>query len=372
MNYRHDGVAGRGHFRVPAVVDYEPALIPEFTYANPPEATIDLVKLWAVVWRNRLIIAAIVVVSLAFGVLSLFLSQPTYRATASVEINNQPIKVLGTEEFQQSSTSQETDRLLQTEVDILRSGGLAELVVNDLHLASGTLALPHPRSKPISPQIQQQLIVKKLQGGLVVTLPRNSRVVPVSFDSSDPCARCKGRQQLRREPHSPDVRAPLRHFPRYSKEFLQNQLELYQGSARTIGARAPRLCPLGRASSIQTPGLARGNNSGNNAQRSLTSSNLVDLNQSLAVAQNARIQAEGRWRQAQSTPGMSLPEVLTNPAIQQMTQKRAELQSQYEQDLQRRKPEYPAVQQRTSASANLTVRLRPWQAASGTASVISI
>ena len=34
MNYRHDGVAGRGHFRVPAVVDYEPALIPEFTYAN--------------------------------------------------------------------------------------------------------------------------------------------------------------------------------------------------------------------------------------------------------------------------------------------------------------------------------------------------
>ena len=151
MNYRHDGVAGRGHFRVPAVVDYEPALIPEFTYANPPEATIDLVKLWAVVWRNRLIIAAIVIVSLAFGVLSLFLSQPTYRATASVEINNQPIKVLGTEEFQQSSTSQETDRLLQTEVDILRSGGLAELVVNDLHLASDA-RFATPASKPISPQ----------------------------------------------------------------------------------------------------------------------------------------------------------------------------------------------------------------------------
>ena len=50
---------------------------------------------------------------------------------------------------------------------------------------------------------------------------------------------------------------------------------------------------------------------------------------------------------------MSLPDVLTNPAIQQMTQKRAELQSQYEQDLQRRKPEYPAVQQEAAAIREL-------------------
>ena len=88
---------------------YEPTLIPEFTYASAQDAaTIDLVKLWAAVWRNRLVIATIVIVSLAFGVLSLFLSEPTYRATASVEINNQPVKVLGTEEFQQSSSSQGT------------------------------------------------------------------------------------------------------------------------------------------------------------------------------------------------------------------------------------------------------------------------
>ena len=45
--------------------------------------------------------------------------------------------------------------------------------------------------------------------------------------------------------------------------------------------------------------------------------------------------------------------VLTNPAIQQMTQKRAELQSQYEQDLQRRKPEHPAVQQEAAAIREL-------------------
>jgi len=64
MNY---SVAGQGPLRVPALADYEPALIPEFTSATQEPATIDLVKLWAAVWRNRLIIATIVVVSAEFA-----------------------------------------------------------------------------------------------------------------------------------------------------------------------------------------------------------------------------------------------------------------------------------------------------------------
>jgi succinoglycan biosynthesis transport protein ExoP len=351
MNYSHYGVAGQGHARVPALADYEPTLIPEFTYANAQDAaTIDLVKLWAAVWRNRLVIATIVIVSLAFGVLSLFLSEPTYRATASVEINNQPVKVLGTEEFQQSSSSQETDRLLQTEIDILRSGGLAERVVDDLHLASDP-RLASPTTKPVSPQVQHQRIVDKLKGGLVVTLPRNSRVVPVSFDSSDPALAAKIANSYVDNLIASNLQ---RHFDtsRYSKEFLQNQLELTKARLEQ-SERA--LLDYARSVGIVDPNAGVGENTapGDSSQRSLTSSNLVDLNQSLAVAQNARIQAQGRWLQAQSTPIMSLPDVLTNPAIQQMTQKRAELQSQYEQDLQRRKPEHPAVQQEAAAIREL-------------------
>ena len=281
-------------------------LIPEFTYANAQDAaTIDLVKLWAAVWRNRLVIATIVIVSLAFGVLSLFLSEPTYRATASVEINNQPVKVLGTEEFQQSSSSQETDRLLQTEIDILRSGGLAERVVDDLHLASDP-RLASPTAKPVSPQVQHQRIVDKLKGGLVVTLPRNSRVVPVSFDSSDPALAAKIANSYVDNLIASNLQ---RHFDtsRYSKEFLQNQLELTKARLEQ-SERA--LLDYARSVGIVDPNAGVGENSapGDSSQRSLTSSNLVDLNQSLAVAQNARIQAQGRWLQAQSTPIMSLPE----------------------------------------------------------------
>ena len=352
MNYSHHGVTAQGPIRVPAIGDYEPALIPDFSYANAQDATtIDLVKLWAAVWRNRLIIATIVVVSLAFGVLSLFLSQPTYRATASIEINNQPIKVLGTEELDQAASSQETDRLLQTEIDILHSGGLAERVMDDLHLASDP-RFAAPAKKPVSPQVQRQRIVGKLQSGLDVSLPRNTRVVPVSFDSNDPVLAARIANSYVDNLIASNLQ---RHFDtsRYSKEFLQNQLELTKGRLEQ-SERA--LLDYARSVGIVDPNAGLGDTSDtgdNNSQRSLTSANLVDLNQSLATAQNNRIQAEGRWRQAQATPLMSLPDVLTNPAINQMTQKRAELQSQYEEDLQRRKPEHPAVQQEAAAIREL-------------------
>ena len=53
------------------------------------------------------------------------------------------------------------------------------------------------------------------------------------------------------------------------------------------------------------------------------------MNQSLSTARAERIAAEQRWREAQSTPLMSLPEVLSNgdPAADP---KRAEAQANYQ------------------------------------------
>lgn len=352
MNYNRYGAAGPDSVGVPAIVAHEAALMPEFTYANAQDDTIDLVKIWAAVWRKRFIILTIVAVSLALGVLSLFLSDPTYRATASVEINNQPVKVLGTEEYQQSGSSHETDRLLQTQIDILRSGALAASVVDDLDLESNPRFAAGSDDKAISPQIERQRIVRQLQSGLVVTLPRNTRVVPVSFDSSDPALAAQIANRYVQNLISANLQ---RHFDtsQYSKEFLQNQLELTKARLEQ-SERA--LLAYARSVGLVDPNAGAGddsNVSSNGSPRSLTSANLVDLNQSLAAATAARIQAEGRWRAAQSTPTMSLPEVLGNPAIQQMTQRRAELEAAYEQELQRRMPDHPAVKQAAAAIREL-------------------
>jgi capsular exopolysaccharide synthesis family protein len=331
--------------QVPVLAGDAAILAPEFLTQDGSDS-IDLLKIWSVVWRNRYVIGAILAVSLALGLISLFIASPTYRAIASVEIENQPDKVLGTEDYQQISNPQETDRLLQTQIDILHSRGLAERVAADMNLVADDhfLAAQHV---DVRPDTRRQQTFDALQDGLGVSLPHNSRVVPVSFDSTDPVLAAKIANRYVDDLIAGNLQ---RHFDTssYSKEFLQNQLELTKARLEN-SERA--LLDYARSVGIVDPsaGADEPLNPSGNAPHSLTSAHLIDLNQSLATAQAARIQAEGRWREAQSTPVMNLPEVLSNPAIQQLTQKRAEQQAQYEQDLQHRKPDHPVVQQEAAA-----------------------
>lgn len=324
-------------------------LDPEYLYEAEGERPIDLRKLWSAAWRHRLLILAIVGVSVALGVLSLFLSHPVYRATASVEIENQPTKVLGTEDFQQVSGGQDTDRLLQTQIDILRSRALAERVVRDLNLARQPQFRDAPSAGDGSLSAEAKA-ANAVQKGLVVSLPRNTRVVPVSFEGTDPALAAKIANAYVNNLISGNLQ---RHYDTsgYAKEFLQNQLQLTKAR---LEQSERGLLGYAQSVGIVDPSAGAGEQNGvSTGPRSLTSANLIDLNQSLASAKATRIQAEGRWREAQATPVMSLPEVLSNPAIQQMTQKRAELEAEYQQELQHRKADYPTVRQAAAALSEL-------------------
>jgi capsular exopolysaccharide synthesis family protein len=350
MNADQNGLIDPRHHPLARLPRDATVLTPEFGVEPEGGDFFDVRKIWSALWRNRLLILTIVGASLMLGVLSLFLSSPTYRATASIEINNQPVKVLGTEDNLQNSSPQETDRLLQTQIDILKSRSLAERVATDLNLAADDHFLEAQGVDPKNGKRREQ-VIKAVGDGLAVSLPHNSRVVPVSFDSSDRGLAAKVANRYVENLIAGNLQ---RHFDtsRYSKEFLQNQLAITKarlehserallGYARSVGLVDP------------SAGAGDPNDPGNNGPRSLTSANLIDINESLAVAKAARMQAEGRWREAANTPPMNLPEVLSNPAIQQMTQKRAELQSKYQEELQHRQPDHPAVQQAAAAIQEL-------------------
>lgn len=322
-------------------------LRPEFLYE--PETSselIDLRKIWSAIWRHRLLVMAIIAGTLAIGVLALFLVHPTYQATSSVEIEDQAVKVLGTEDTRVPSGGQDTDRLLQTQIDILKSRALAERVADGLNLAGDNRFLQAQGIRP-KPTIKREQVIQALRDNLSVSLPRNSRVVPINFDSASPALAATiansyadnliaGNLQRRYDTSS------------YSKNFLENQLTVTKARLEQ-SERA--LLDYARSAGIVDPsaGGIDANDPGGTATHSLTSANLIELNQSLAAARATRIQAEGRWQQALATPLMSLPDVLANPAIQQMAQRRAELESQYQQDLQHRLPDHPVVLQEAAA-----------------------
>ncbi len=325
-------------------------LRPEFLY-EPEQASelLDLRKIWSAVWRHRLLVMAIVAVSVAVGVLALFLVHPTYRATSSVEIEDQAVKVLGTEDVQASSNSQDTDRLLQTQIDILHSRALAERVADGLNLAGDDRFLQAEGVKP-KPAIKREQVIQVLRDNLSASLPRGSRVVPIEFDSASPALAATIANSYADNLIAGNLQ---RHYDTssYSKDFLQNQLTLTKGR---LEQSETALLNYARSVGLVDPSAGGDpTDVGSNAPHSLTSANLIELNQSLAAAKATRIQAQGRWQQAQATPLMSLPDVLANPAIQQMAQKRAELEAQYEQDLQHRMPDHPVVKQELAAIQSL-------------------
>jgi len=351
VNLNRNDLVPTPHGLMPFVGDGAAVLEPDYMLGSNPDDAIDLRKLWSAAWRHRLLIVAVVGISLALGVLSLFLSHPVYEATASIEIENQPTKVLGTEDFQQVVSAQETDRLLQTQIDILHSKALAERVVADLNLAKNSEFAGAQSSGRVSESAETRA-AGAVQKGLVVSLPHNTRVVPVSFESTDPALAARIANAYVDNLISGNLQ---RHFDTsaYAKEFLQNQLEITKAR---LEQSEQALLTYARSVGIVDPNAGAGDQGAGapaTGPRSLTTANLIDLNQSLAQAKANRIQAEGRWREAAGTPLMNLPDVLSNPAIQQMTQKRAELQSEYQEQLQHRKADYPAVQQAAAAIREL-------------------
>lgn len=162
----------------------------DYDDADSKESSIDVRAIWSALYRNRLLIAAVLAMAFAAGIASVLLTTPVYRGVTTVQVEQQSAKILGTEDLEPVPSAQEAERFLQTQVDIIESRALATRVAQDLALVNneGFLqsvgAKPRDESVPITAKREQALGL--LKDNLTVDLPRNSRVVSIAFDSRDP------------------------------------------------------------------------------------------------------------------------------------------------------------------------------------------
>jgi len=320
--------------------------------------------LWSTFYRNRLLIAAIVAGAMLAGLGVTMLMTPKYRATASLQIDQQSANVLGDsgqQALQQTDAWQDADRFLQTQVDVLQSRALALTVMQDLNLANNDDFVRQmgtkPADKPEGPlslaDTKQEQILKLLADGLKVDLPRNSRVVTISYTSPDPRLAARVANTFASDFMMFSMKRKFGSST-YARNFLEGQLN----DTRTkLEASERALLDYARGANLLdvSGGIAAGTDSstGSATPRSLTTSNLVELNDAYAQAQATRVQAQQHWQQAQASSPLQLQEVLTNPAIMQLSQLKAQAQAAYQQDLQRHKPDYPQMQQAAAHIAEL-------------------
>lgn len=318
---------------------------------------LDLRAIWSALYRNRYLIAAVVAVAILIGLAATLLMTRVYRAEASVQIEQQASRVLGTEEMESAAAMQDADRFLETQLDIVRSRYLAERVAQDLNLLGDgrfleamNAKVPQEAEGSLSvDDVRREAVLDTLSENLSVSLPRNSRIARIRFDSPDPVLAMQVANSFADNFITSNLQRKF-DTSSYAREFLSNQLaeakQRLEESERDMLAYARSARLIDTSSGVVNEQQTSG-------PRSLTTSSLVQLNNAHAEAVAQRVQAQQRWAQASGTAALALPEVLANPAIQELVQQRAEQAALYQQERQRRREEFPAVQQAAARIAEL-------------------
>lgn len=317
---------------------------PDLFGADGSSKGFDFRSLWGTAYRNRVPMAIIVFVALLIGLASILFMPRIYEAEATVQIEQQATKVLGTEDLEPIASGQEADRFLQTQVDILNSRAMAKRVVDSLGLDKSSRFLNGMGAsslEDIGPAEKSELLLTALQKNLTLTLPRNSRVVGISFSSRDPELSAEVANAYAKQSIQANIQRKFSTGD-YSRSFLQNQLEL---AKKRLESSERELIRYSRAARLIDASAGAAQSAVSEAPRSLVTANLVQLNTAYAQAKAVRLDAEQRWQLASHAPAMTLPEVLGNPAMQELAQKRAELNADLSQMRQHMRPDHPTVLQ---------------------------
>lgn len=315
-----------------------------------PAAGIDLKALWTMIVRYRVLMLTILLLALAAGAASIWLTKPVYSAQATIQIEPQAPRILGTEDVTADPGRTEVERVFRTQVDLLGSRSTADKVAQKLKLADNPTFLRETglADQPAGP-LRAAMATSALQDRLAISTPRDTRLVTIGYDSHDAALAARAANTFAETFISDSLQRRVDTYE-YSRTFLQRQLEATKARLE-LSERA--LVDYSRAAGLVDAGNAAGVAGGNGERRSIVAASLVDLNAAYSQAQANRMQAQQRWQQAMATPAMNLPDVLANPAIQNLTRQRAELEATLQQERQRRQDEHPAVIQAKAQIAEL-------------------
>ncbi|MFM5949901.1 MAG: GumC family protein [Novosphingobium sp.] len=311
---------------------------------------IDLRYVASAIRTNLWVILAIIAAALALALAATMLDTKRYTAAASVQINDQSQRVLGNDEDngQQNTNSWDTDRFLQTQIDVLKSRALAERVMKRLNLIGNArfyeqmeVAPPGPGASPAG---LRELTISLLRGNMQAKLPRNSRIATITFESTDPGLSAQIANAFSEE----FIQASLQQrydSSSYARNFVSGQLQdakvRLEESERNLNTYA-RAAGLIRARDLATG--PDGKEAGSGAS-SLTTASLMQLNAAASQAHANRIAAEAKLRAVSSRPLLADREAMQNPAVQSLFTQRAEVEAKLQDELTRHLDGHPNVRQ---------------------------
>jgi succinoglycan biosynthesis transport protein ExoP len=306
-----------------------------------------------IVRRQRVILFVTMALCVLAGVFYILFSTPDYRATASVEVEDVPAGAAGSSTSVRASGPTDTESLMQTQVEVLRSRALAEGVAKDLALVgSATFWQGMDASRPMEGQgsltqrqVETERAVALLQQNLDVTLPGRSRVLAIGFTSADPVLSARIADSYAGMLIRTDLKRGFDSGVQ-ARRFLLGELDGARGdlerAERELAVYAARFGEVVKAGDGRAP-----------ADSDSLSTRLAQLNAFRAQAVSDRIGAQKKWESARAASAATLPEVLGNGAMQTLMARRAEARAALVEARQFRKDAHPEMREARAQLAAL-------------------
>jgi uncharacterized protein involved in exopolysaccharide biosynthesis len=331
----------------------------------------NIADLRAMMWRQRRILIQVIGGSLFLGLAISLLMAPRYEATATVRVDNENVKITAGQDVDPVVQIGDTNRYLNTQSLVVQSRSMALAVVDDLKLDQNDDFLLKMREKLPDASVPANLrraarraaSAQALMSNLKVTVPLDNRVLELGFTSPNPVVAAQVASSYARNFVANNVKTGL-DANAYARKVLSDQIESLRGQLEATEhkaidyARTNDLIDASDASGSSGASDPKGNSAGSGNSQSITTANLVHLNNQYTDAVTQRILAEQRWHTAQSTPLLQINEVQTNSGIQALMGQRATLGAQAEQLSAKYKSDFPQVVQLRAQIAGLDSQIQ--------------
>jgi len=312
-----------------------------------PEARSNrLREYWDIVWRRKWTVLTCFAIVLVAAMTATFLMTKVYRATLTLQIDQQESKtqVLGAAAAPNEMAFFDSQSFYQTQYELLKSDALAQRVIEQLNLVVPSPAAAKNRSwldifnkddekgeDAVAVQSDSGLM-SSLPGNLIVAPVRNSQLVRVHFDSPDPQMAARIANEIAVAFIKLNLERRME-ATSYARTFLQERLAQIkvklEDSEKELNAYAHK-------EGIIKPG---------EKQQSPDSQVLGEFTTALAKVQGERIRAEALYQQAKAGDAAALHAFVDSKLIQEYKTRQAKLEGDYQEGLKTYKPGYPKMQQ---------------------------
>ena len=346
---------------VPVARDPYGSAVGRYGYGYGAEAPstfqIDLLEYLRILVKHRWLILSIVAAAVVLGAVTTLMKTPLYTSTIRLQIDRAADKIV--QGGNVTPESNDDDLFMQTQYELFQSQTMAERVASALKLGDDRVFL-RPRDFSIigffgnlfsfgtTPEESkkadlQDAAAAMVMGNRTVRPVLGSRLVDIDYSDPDP----RRAQRIASAYGDAFIASNLdKRFEAnsYAKVFLEDQLQ--QLKLRVEDSQKALLDYGQKEEIVQT-----------NDKASIAESNLAGANGALGNLIAERIKNEQLWKQLEPATAINLPQLLSNPVIEQLRTKRSTLTTEYQQKLQTFKPSYPDMVQLSNQIAEIDRQL---------------